>query len=162
VIQKKTGPVRFEVTGIARSAIEEWLSNIGGRKSQYLFPNRFRKQLHLSIRQYPRIGLRWADRAGLDGSGYAMRSMRRTKPAQIYKKTGSLRGRTAPPRTYEARKHRPLSRHRKSTTPSASRSRLSSEPPAAALPSGRAATTRAAYSQRCTRAGVSDGKCAVE
>ena len=34
---------------------------------------------------------RWADRAGLDSSAYGTHSLRRTKPAQIYKKTGNLR-----------------------------------------------------------------------
>ena len=32
-----------------------------------------------------------ADRAGLDSSAYGTHSLRRTKPAQIYKKTGNLR-----------------------------------------------------------------------
>ena len=32
-----------------------------------------------------------ADRAGLDSSAYGTHSLRRTKPTQIYKKTGNLR-----------------------------------------------------------------------
>jgi site-specific recombinase XerC len=31
------------------------------------------------------------ERAGLDSSGYGRHSLRRTKPAQIYQKTGNLR-----------------------------------------------------------------------
>jgi site-specific recombinase XerD len=46
---------------------------------------------HLSTRQYARIVHRWVERAGLDTSAYGTHSMRRTKPAQIYKKTGNLR-----------------------------------------------------------------------
>jgi integrase len=34
---------------------------------------------------------RWVECAGLDGSAYGTHSMRRTKVAQIYKKTGNLR-----------------------------------------------------------------------
>jgi site-specific recombinase XerD len=56
-----------------------------------LFPSRLRGKPHLSTRQYARIVHRWADRAGLDSSAYATHSLRRTKPAQIYKKTGNLR-----------------------------------------------------------------------
>jgi integrase len=91
VIQKKTGrPVQFEITEQTRSAIRDWLSSrgIGG---QYLFPSRSRKQPHLSTRQYARIVHRWVERAGLDTSAYGTHSTRRTKPAQIYKKTGNLR-----------------------------------------------------------------------
>jgi hypothetical protein len=46
---------------------------------------------HLSTRQYARIIHRWADPAGLDSSVYGTHSLRRMKPAQIYKKTGNLR-----------------------------------------------------------------------
>jgi site-specific recombinase XerD len=67
------------------------LSNFGGRRDQYLFPSRFRKHPHLSTRPYARIVHRWVERAGLDRSAYGTHSMRRTKPAQIYKKTGNLR-----------------------------------------------------------------------
>jgi integrase len=34
---------------------------------------------------------RWADRAGLDSPTCGTHSLRRTKPAQVYKKTGNLR-----------------------------------------------------------------------
>jgi len=92
VIQKKTGrPVQFEITEQTRSAIGGWLSDLGRRRGQYLFPSRFRKQPHLSTRQYARIVHRWVECAGLDSSAYGTHSMRRTKPAQIYKKTGNLR-----------------------------------------------------------------------
>ena len=38
-----------------------------------------------------RIVHAWVENAGLDSSAYGTHSMRRTKAAQIYKKTGSLR-----------------------------------------------------------------------
>jgi integrase len=92
VIQKKTGrPVQFELTEQTRVAVGEWLGAIDAREGRYLFPSRLRGKPHLSTRQYARIVHRWADRAGLDSSAYGTHSLRRTKPAQIYKKTGNLR-----------------------------------------------------------------------
>jgi integrase len=92
VIQKKTGrPVQFEITDQTRAAVGEWLAALDARKGQYLFPSRLRGKPHLSTWQYARIVHRWADRAGLDSSAYGTHSLRRTKAAQIYKKTGNLR-----------------------------------------------------------------------
>jgi integrase len=92
VIQKKTGrPVQFEITEQTRTAVGDWLSSLGSRNERYLFPSRFREQPHVSTRQYARIVHGWVERAGLDSSAYGTHSMRRTKPAQIYKKTGNLR-----------------------------------------------------------------------
>ena len=45
----------------------------------------------MSTRQYARIVHAWVKSAGLDSSAYGTHSMRRTKAAQIYKKTGNLR-----------------------------------------------------------------------
>jgi len=73
------------------SAVGEWLAALDAREGRYLFPSRLRGKPHLSTRQYARIVHRWADRAGLDSSAYGTHSLRRTKPAQIYKKTGNLR-----------------------------------------------------------------------
>ena len=39
----------------------------------------------------PRIVHAWVESAGLDSTAYGTHSMRRTKAAQIYKKTGNLR-----------------------------------------------------------------------
>src|SRR6266478_7282816 len=58
---------------------------------QYLFPSRSHAQPHLSTRQYARIVHGWVESAGLDSSAYGTHSMRRTKAARIYKKTGNLR-----------------------------------------------------------------------
>jgi integrase len=92
VIQKKTGrPVQFEITEQTRVAVGEWLATVDAREGRHLFPSRLRGKPHLSTRQYARIVHRWADRAGLDSSAYGTHSLRRTKPAQIYKKTGNLR-----------------------------------------------------------------------
>ena len=92
LIQKKTGrPVQFEITQQTRSSIQDWLSVSALGNGGYLFPSRFRAQPHLSTRQDLRIVHAWVERAGLDGSAYGTHSMRRTKAAQIYKKTGNLR-----------------------------------------------------------------------
>ena len=58
---------------------------------QYLFPSRFRGRPHLSTRQYARIVHAWVGRVGLDSTAYGTHSIRRTKAAQIYQKTGNLR-----------------------------------------------------------------------
>ena len=92
VIQQKTGrPVQFEITEQTRAAIRDWLADTGPASGRYLFPSRFHGQPHISTRQYARIVHRWVERAGLDSSAYGTHSMRRTKVAQIYKKTGNLR-----------------------------------------------------------------------
>ena len=92
VIQKKTGrPVQFEITEQTRSSIREWLSDADLRDGCYLFPSRFRARPHLSTRQYARIVHAWVETAGLDSSAYGTHSMRRTKAAQIYRRTGNLR-----------------------------------------------------------------------
>jgi integrase len=92
VIQRKTGrPVQFEITEQTRAAIRDWVANSVPGNGQYLFPSRFHDQPHISTRQYARIVHRWVERAGLDSSAYGTHSMRRTKAAQIYKKTGNRR-----------------------------------------------------------------------
>jgi site-specific recombinase XerC len=92
IIQQKTGrPVQFEISEQTRASICEWLVSIKGQDTRFLFPSRFRLQAHLSTRQYARIVHDWVVSAGLDSSAYGTHSLRRTKVAQIYKKTGNLR-----------------------------------------------------------------------
>jgi len=106
VIQKKTGrPVQFEITEQTRASIRDWVSEGNLKNGDHLFPSRRRGQSHLSTRQYARIVHAWVDSAGLDSSAYGTHSMRRTKAAQIYRKTGNLRavqlllGHVAPTKT---------------------------------------------------------------
>jgi Phage integrase family len=88
VVQKKTGrPVQFEITEQTRASIRDWLPEVDARNGQYLFPSRLRALPHLSTRQYARIVHTWVESAGLESSAYGTHSMRRTKAAQIYKKT---------------------------------------------------------------------------
>lgn len=90
--QRKTGqPVRFEITEPTRQSLECWIANPEMLGADFLWPSRFRKSLHLSTRQYARTLRSWVTSIGLDPSAYGAHSMRRTKVAQIYKKTGNLR-----------------------------------------------------------------------
>ncbi len=92
IIQKKTGrPVQFEITEQTRTSIERLLPQLRARGSKHLFPSRCRASSCLSTRQYARIVHRWVAAIGLDAAAYGTHSMRRTKAAQIYRKTGNLR-----------------------------------------------------------------------
>lgn len=90
--QSKTGkPVRFEITETARQSLERWIADPEMIGSEYLWPSRLHASQHLSTRQYARILREWVLSIGLKPSGYGTHSMRRTKVAQLYKKTGNLR-----------------------------------------------------------------------
>ncbi len=91
IIQRKTGrPVQFEITETTRAAVQSWISS-RSLNSGFLFPSRQQDSPHLSTRQYARIVDSWIKRAGLDSAAYGTHSMRRTKAAQIYRKTANLR-----------------------------------------------------------------------
>ncbi|MEX2743398.1 tyrosine-type recombinase/integrase [Rhizobium mongolense] len=92
IIQKRTKrPVQFEATEQTKIALVAWLPFVRRNGGGYLFPSRPKTSQHLSTRQYARIVHRWVACIGLDTSGYGTHSMRRTKAAQIYRKTGNLR-----------------------------------------------------------------------
>ena len=92
IVQKKTGrPVQFEITEQSRNSVEAWLPSLRAAGSRYLFPSRLHASPHISIRQYARLVHRWVESIGLDRAVYGTHSMRRTKAAQIYRKTGNLR-----------------------------------------------------------------------
>ena len=92
VLQSKTQkPVRFELTEGTRNSIESWLSDPMMIGQEFLWPGRFHEPLHISTRQYARLVRDWVQSIGLEPSAYGTHSMRRTKVAQIYKKTGNLR-----------------------------------------------------------------------
>src|SRR5499433_1368235 len=127
IVQKKTGrPVQFEITEQTRAAIQAWLADIRSRSTQSLFPSRARTQPHLSTRQYARIVHSWVASAGLDSSAYGTHSMRRTKAAQIYKKTGNLRSRTAASRSHGILPPNPRRKPRSTTLTLRNSVRLSS------------------------------------
>lgn len=92
IIQKKTSrPVQFEVTEQTKAALTAWLPFVRRSGGSYLFPSRRKTSQHLSTRQYARIVQRWVTSVGLEASAYGTHSLRRTKAAQIYRKTGNLR-----------------------------------------------------------------------
>ena len=92
VVQSKTAkPVQFEVTENTREVVSQWVSSPEMRGQQYLFPSRLHALPHLSTRQYARLVREWVSAIGLDPSGYGTHSLRRTKAALIYRKTGNLR-----------------------------------------------------------------------
>ncbi|MGP9804377.1 tyrosine-type recombinase/integrase [Paracoccus sp. NSM] len=92
MIQSKTGkPVRFEITETTRVSLERWIGDAEMIGREFLWPSRIHGSPHLSTRQYARIVRGWVTSLGLEPSAYGTHSMRRTKVAQIYKKTGNLR-----------------------------------------------------------------------
>ncbi len=92
IIQHKTGrPVQFEIMEQTRVSLQEWLNARPTNRGPYVFPSRVHDQPHLTARQYARIVHGWIESAGMDSSAYGTHSMRRTKAAQIYRKTGNLR-----------------------------------------------------------------------
>jgi integrase len=92
IVQKKTGrPVQFEITEQTRAAVTKLISRHYLRSGDYLFPSRLAGSPHLSTRQYARIVQDWVRSIGLNPATYGTHSLRRTKAALIYRKTGNLR-----------------------------------------------------------------------
>jgi integrase len=92
VVQQKTGrPVLFEITEPAREALAAWLALRGRRDDDWIFPSRSRPGDHLSIRQYARLVGEWVAMIDLEPTAYGTHSLRRTKVALVYKRTGNLR-----------------------------------------------------------------------
>jgi integrase len=92
ILQSKTGtPVRFELTSGTRASLKRWLEDPLMIGSSHLWPGRFHDRPHISTRQYARLVRLWVQSIGLEPSAYGTHSMRRTKVAQIYRKTGNLR-----------------------------------------------------------------------
>lgn len=68
-----------------------WLKLRGCRQDDWLFPSRSRPGDHVSTRQYARLVDKWVSMIELEPRAYGTHSLRRTKVALIYKKTGNLR-----------------------------------------------------------------------
>lgn len=83
-------PVQFEITEETRDGIAVWIAQAGLRPDDYLFPSRLSASPHLSIRQYARDVASWVSLIGLDPGAYGTQSLRRTKPALIYRRTRDL------------------------------------------------------------------------
>ncbi len=92
VIQSKTKrPVQFELTENTRNTIAGWINSPEMIGCRFMFPSRFHDRPHISTRQYGRLVRDWVTAIGLEPSGYGTHSLRRTKVAEIYRKTGNLR-----------------------------------------------------------------------
>ena len=92
VVQSKTQrPVQFEVSENTRDSIWKWVCRPEMLGCTFLFLSRFHHRPHISTRQYARLVRDWVAAIGLDPSGYGTHSLRRTKAALIYRKTGKLR-----------------------------------------------------------------------
>lgn len=92
IIQSKTRkPLRFEITEGTRRSITAWLDDPLMIGSEHLWPGRSHEKLHISTRQYARLVRDWVLSIGLEPTSYGTHLMRRTKVAQIYRKTGNLR-----------------------------------------------------------------------
>ena len=92
IFQQKTGtPVQFELTEQTRESLIVWLTQRGGSLADYAFPSRVGATAHISTRQYARLVGNWVEAIGLGRSAYGTHSLRRTKVALIYKRTGNLR-----------------------------------------------------------------------
>ena len=90
--QKKTGrPVDFEITEQARQSIDDHLARARPGHGDYLFKGMGREGRRLSMRQYTRLLSACLAMIGLDPNHFDTHSLRRTKPALIYRKTGHLR-----------------------------------------------------------------------
>lgn len=89
--QKNKQPVQFEITQGSRNSIYQYLLILVSQPQDYLFRSRLRESSHLSTRQRARIVKAWFKSIGLDPMLYATHSIRRTRPALIYKRTKNLR-----------------------------------------------------------------------
>ena len=93
VIQSKTKkPVQFELT--EKHKRQPSLRGVRSPEMigcRFMFPSRFHDRPHISTRQYGRLVRDWVTAIGLEPSGYGTHSMRRTKAAEIYRKTGNFR-----------------------------------------------------------------------
>ncbi|WP_299553669.1 tyrosine-type recombinase/integrase [uncultured Tateyamaria sp.] len=92
VIQSKTKrPVQFELSDNTRETVTSWITSPEMIACRFMFPSRFHDRPHISTRQYGRLVQDWVRSINLDPSGYGTHSLRRTKAAEIYRKTGNLR-----------------------------------------------------------------------
>ena len=90
--QRKTSrPVPFEISEPTREALAAWLTARRLKAGDWLFPSRSRLREHLTTRHYSRLVDRWVTLIGLDPAAFGTHSLRRTKVALVYKRTGNIR-----------------------------------------------------------------------
>jgi len=92
VRQKKTGqPVRFEMTEQTRQSVDDYIRAAGKEPGEFLFIGRHGPGECMTTRQYARLVSGWVGSIGLDPKLFGTHSLRRTKAALIYRRTGNLR-----------------------------------------------------------------------
>lgn len=91
ILSKTIRPVQFELTENTREAILARVKSPEMFACRFIFPSRFHDRPHISTRQYGRLVKDWVTSIGLEPNGYGTHSLRRTKAAEIYSKTGNLR-----------------------------------------------------------------------
>ena len=92
ITQKKTGrPVQFELTEQTRTSVAALIQKQDLAGADFLFQSRLATSRRLSTRQYARLVQGWVKSIGLNPATYGTHSLRRTKAALIYRKTGNLR-----------------------------------------------------------------------
>ncbi len=90
--QRKTGhPVQFEITDHTRQALNQWIKRSMKRDGDFLFASRRNPSEPITTRQYARLVAGWVSSIGLDAESFGTHSLRRTKAALIYRRTGNLR-----------------------------------------------------------------------
>jgi integrase len=88
--QRKTGRPDNSKSHVTRQSVERLLASQPSADG-YLFGSRTHERSHISTRQYARIVHQWIGNIGLDDRGFGTHSLRRTKVAQLYRRTGNLR-----------------------------------------------------------------------
>jgi len=83
-------PSQFEIAAETRNSVAAWIVQEKLKPAQYLFPSRLHASPYLSPRQYARLVESWVSSIGLNPSDYGTQSLRRTKPALVYRQTKSL------------------------------------------------------------------------
>lgn len=92
IVQRKTGrAVPFEITEPTREALSVWLDARGRRDDDWLFPSRSLPGEPMTTRQYARLLDRWRTMIDLEPRAFGTHSLRRTKVALVYRRTGNLR-----------------------------------------------------------------------
>jgi integrase len=89
--QKTKQPVRFELTEQTREAVDDYLIAAGKHPGEFLFSGRHGPGESMSTGQYARLVSGWIASIGLDPYLFGTHSLRRTKAALIYRRTGNLR-----------------------------------------------------------------------
>ena len=83
-------PVQVEFSEETRRSLAEWIAHAGLKPGDCLFGSRFKEASPITVRQYARMVASWIEQIGLDPDAYGTESLRRTGPALVYKRTGSL------------------------------------------------------------------------